>query len=90
MKFESIEFKVPSHWLSAIIDGDETGFDYDGNPRDYAAYQAFCEHEVRDATVEVVSEEDYFEPFHDARGYGVLPCSVQDCIFHYPIPTENP
>jgi hypothetical protein len=89
MKFESVEYTVPSHWLSGIINGDETGFDCDDDPKDYRAYKAFCEREVRDATVEVVDGEGYFQPFHDARGYGVLPCAVHDCIFHYPIKEQS-
>ena len=85
MNFNSIEYTVPSHWLSAIVNGDETSFDYYNDPKDYKAYKAFCEHEVKDATVEVVSDEEYFAHSHDATGYGVLPCSVVDCIFHFPV-----
>ena len=89
MTFNSIEYTVPEHWLYAIINGDETSFDYDDNRRDYRAYKAFCKHEIKDATVEVVSEEPYFDSFHDATGYGVLPCSVKDCIFHYPATVQT-
>jgi hypothetical protein len=89
MIFNSIEYTVPAHWLSAIINGDETSFDYYDNPEDYKAYNEFCEHEVRDATVEVVGEESYFARFHDATGYGVLPCNVVDCIFHYPLAVQQ-
>ena len=85
MIFNSIEYTVPEHWLSAIINGDESSFDYYNDSKDYRAYKAFCEHEVKDATVEVVGEESYFDSFHDAIGYGVLPCNVVDCIFHYPL-----
>ena len=85
MDFNSIEYTVPAHWLSAIVNGDETSFDYYNDPKDYKAYKAFCEHEVKDATVEVVGDEEYFDRYHDARGYGVLPCSVVDCIFHFPV-----
>jgi hypothetical protein len=84
MIFNSIEYTVPEHWLSAIINGDETSFDYYDDAKDYEAYKAFCELEVSNATVEVVGEESYFDSFHDARGYGVLPCNVVDCIFHFP------
>jgi hypothetical protein len=85
MKFDSVEFTIPSHWLSAIINGDESSFDYYDDERDYQAYLAFCEHEIKNATVEVVSDEGYFAHYHDARGYGVLPCDVHDCILHYPV-----
>ena len=87
MIFNSIEYTVPEHWLSAIINGDESSFDYYDDPEDCKAYKAFCEHEVKDATVEVadgMGEESYFCVNHDARGYGVLPCNVVDCIFHFP------
>ncbi len=85
MDFNSIEYTVPAHWLSAIVNGDETSFDYYDDPEDYEAYKAFSEDEVKDATVEVVGEEEYFAHSHDATGYGVLPCNVMDCIFHYPV-----
>ena len=85
MNFDSIEYTVPAHWLSAIINGDESSFDYHDDPKDYAAYKAFCEHEVKDATVEIAEgAEEYFSRWHDATAYGVLPCSVIDCTFHYP------
>lgn len=85
MSFQSIEYTVPAHWLSAIINSDESSFDYCEDPKDYKAYKAFCKHEVKDATVEVVGEETYFASSHDASCYGVLPCYVVDCIFHYPL-----
>ena len=85
MDFNPIEYTVPSHWLPAIVNGDESSFDYYDDPKDYRAYKAFCEHEVKDAIVEVVGDEEYFAHSHDATGYGVLPCSVVDCIFHFPV-----
>lgn len=85
MSFQSIEYVVPSHWLSAIVNGDETSFDCYDDPKDYRAYKAFCKLEVKDAIVEVVSEEPYFSRSHDAEAYGVLPCCVVDCIFHFPL-----
>ena len=89
MIFNSIEYTVPEHWLCAIVNGDESSLDYCDDPKDYKAYKAFCEHEVKDATVEVVGEESYFHRFHDATGYGVLPGSVVDCIFHYPATVQT-
>jgi hypothetical protein len=82
MKFETIEYTVPAHWLSAIVNGDESSFDYYDDEEDFAAYQSFCETEVRDAIVEVVGEESYFSHHNDG---GILPCSVYDCLFHYPV-----
>jgi hypothetical protein len=85
MKFETIEYTVPEHWICAIVNGDESSFDYYDNPADYAAYQAFCNHEIKSAMVEVVGEESYFAHYHDASGYDVLACHVVDCLFHFPI-----
>lgn len=67
------------------MNGDESSFDYYNDSKDYRAYEAFCEHEISNATVEVVGEESYFASSHDASGYGVLPCDVVDCIFHFPV-----
>jgi hypothetical protein len=89
INFESIEYTVPEHWLSALINGDETSFDYWDDPKDYNAYRAFCKHEVKDATIEVVSEDPYFASCHDASDYGVLPCNVVDCIFHFPLSEQT-
>jgi len=89
MQFESVEFQVPAHWLSAIINGDETSFDYYDDDLDHQAYLAFCKYEVKDAMVEVVEEESFFSSYHDARGYSVLPCDVFECVFHYPIVDNN-
>ena len=85
MRFESMEYTVPEHWICAIINGDESSFDYYDHPEDYAAYEAFCEHEVRNAIVEVTGDESHFATWHDATNYGVLACNVFDCLFHYPI-----
>lgn len=85
MSFQSIEYTVPCNWLPAIVNGDETSFDYYNSPEDYRAYKAFCKREVKDAIVEVVSEEPYFSRSHDAEAYGVLPCYVVGCIFHFPL-----
>lgn len=85
MSFQSIECAVPCNWLPAIVNGDETSFDYYDDPKDYRAYKAFCKHEVKDAIVEVASQEPYFSRSHDAEPYGVLPCYVADCIFHFPL-----
>jgi hypothetical protein len=84
-QFNSVEYVVPAHWLSAIVNGDETSFGYYDDDSDYQAYLAFCQQEVRDVVVEVISEEEYFSKYHDAQPYGVLAGSVVDCMFHYPL-----
>ena len=45
---EPVEFNVPTSWLSALINGDESGFDYHGDEREYETYKKF----VRDVTNE--------------------------------------
>ena len=80
MSFHTVEYAVPAHWLPAIVNGDESSFDFYDDPADFAAYRSFCETELKDAIVEVVSDEAYFS--HDNDG-GILPCDVVDCLFHY-------
>lgn len=79
-KFEAKTLEVPEHWLSAIINGDETSFDYSGDERDYRNYQAFCAGELSDGwSVSSYDEESEFSHCHDASAYGVLACGVYQC-----------
>lgn len=85
MNFQSCDYKVPAHWISAIINDDETSFDYHDDPADYRAYKSFRDAEVRDAIVEVISDEPYFSHGNDAEPHGASPgCDVVDCRFHWP------
>jgi len=85
MNLQSCDYRVPAHWLSATINGDETSFDYYDDPADYSAYRAFCDGEVRDAMVEVLGDESYFSHGNDGEPYGCSPgCGVVDCRFHWP------
>jgi hypothetical protein len=80
-KFEAMVLEVPEHWLSAIINGDESGFDYYNDAADYRAYQAFCEGELSDGWyVSSYAEEGEFAHSHDASPYGVLACTVVQCL----------
>jgi len=80
-KFEAMTLSIPSHWLSAIVNGDESSFDYCDDPKDYRAYEAFCEGELSDGwSVTSTAEESEFSKSHDATGYGVLACDVTTCI----------
>ena len=76
----SFTLQIPSHWLSAIVNGDESSFDYYEDEEDYAAYQAFCKEEIPTGAVVSLAEESYFSKFHDASPYGVLACDVVDCL----------
>ncbi len=79
-KFEAKTLEVPEHWLSAIINGDETSFDCYGDERDYRNYQAFCAGELSDGwSVSSYDEESEFSHCHDASAYGVLACNVYQC-----------
>lgn len=79
--WEAVVLEIPEHWLSAIINGDESSFDYYDDAKDYQAYQAFCEHELSDGwTIADQEDESYFSNYHDATNYGTLPCSVVKCL----------
>jgi hypothetical protein len=85
-KFQTFELTIPAHWLSAIINGDETGFDYDGDEEDYQAYLSFCENEIpSNAIIEPMDDESEIMVYHDARDYGVLACDVVRCLVCAPI-----
>ena len=80
MNFESSTLQVPAHWLSAIINGDESSFDYYEDEKDYQAYQNFCEEYLSNGqTIVCPEDEPYFCTYHDARAFGVLACDVVDC-----------
>ncbi len=86
MHFTENELLIPSHWLSAIVNGDETSFDYYDDPQDYAAFQAFCEGEIPPmAIVSPIEDEGNFYWRHDATGYGVLACDCVRCAVLTPV-----
>lgn len=79
--WEAVVLEIPEHWLSAIINGDESSFDYYDDAKDYQAYQAFCEAELCDGwTIADREEESYSSNYHDATNYGALPCDVVKCL----------
>jgi hypothetical protein len=87
MKFQTSELLIPAHWLSAIINGDESSFDYYDDPQDYAAYQEFCAQEIGSATVSIdYEEESSFYRYHDAQPYGVLACDCVKATLLVPLP----
>lgn len=89
MLFDESELLIPAHWLSAIINGDESSFDYYDDAADYSAYQAFCAAEIPPvAIVSPVDDDSEFCRYHDARGYGVLPCDCVRCLILTPIKSE--
>lgn len=78
-RWEAKTLEVPQHWLSVIINGDESSFDYydDSSKRDYRHYKQFVAGELSDGWgVSSCEEEGDFRAYHDASPYGVLPCDV--------------
>ena len=69
-KLEARTLEVPEHWLIAIVNGDESGFDYSGDEGDYRDYQAFCAGELSDGwAISSYEEESGFCHHHDASAY---------------------
>ena len=64
---------VPSHWLSALVNGDESGL----SDKESAQLAAFCDGELSDGwSISSYEEESSFMKYHDARLYGVLACDA--------------
>lgn len=42
MPIETDTITAPSHWASALINGDESSFDYYNDAEDRADYERFC------------------------------------------------
>jgi hypothetical protein len=80
-KWEAKILEVPEHWLSAVINGDESSFDYYNDKRDYGHYKRFVAGELSDGwNVTSYEEEGSFSRCHDASGYGVLACNVVETL----------
>lgn len=80
-KWEAVTLDVPQHWLSAIVNGDESSFDYYNDPADRKAYEQFCAGELSDGwSISAYESEGEFSSSHDASAYGVKPCTVVQCL----------
>jgi hypothetical protein len=75
-RFEAKTLDVPAHWLSALVNGDESGL----TDKESAQLEAFCDQELVDGegvwNVTSYSEESELMRFHDAQPYGVLACGA--------------
>jgi hypothetical protein len=72
-KFEAKTLEVPEHWLSALINSDESGLD----DKESAELKAFCDGELSDNWhVSSYYAEGEFMKDHDAQPYGVLACDA--------------
>lgn len=77
---QQFTLEIPSNWLSAVINGDESCFDYYNDPADFKAYQEFCENEIPDNAILDPSDISIFVKYHDAAPYGVLPCDITETL----------
>ena len=89
MKFYSVKMRIPSHWISAIVNGDESSFDYYDDNEDFEAYKQFCHKEISGAIVEPLDGESFFDKYHHARDYGVLACDVTECFVHFTLKDQK-
>ena len=77
-----LELDLPTHWASALINGDMSGYD-DG---DIAALDAFTDDMVKEYgqcwAVDMAEDDGGdFRTYHDARRFGVLACDVTTYSF---------
>jgi len=78
MKIES--FILPTHWASAMINGDVTGYDDD----DIEAINLFSDHMVKEygrCWCLDVTDDNGFLKYHDAETYGILACDCSTFTF---------
>lgn len=82
-RYEAKVLTVPDHWLSALVNGDETGLDDD----DSAKLAAFCRDELNGGwSVTSYEDEGSFMKYHDAQPYGVLACDAIEILAMRPKP----
>jgi hypothetical protein len=79
MTLETIVYTLPASWASALINNDESGLEID----DIVQLNWFMKGEGLGSPINV-SDGEEFDSFHDARGYGVLPCDCLDYTFLQP------
>ena len=82
------EMDLPSHWLTAIFNGDQSGF----TDREKEQYNAF----IKDMNSQYCNwreldcdDEVHFMKDHDATKYGVLACDVATVTFWIPEQKEK-
>jgi hypothetical protein len=87
MQHDSMEYSLPAHWLPALINDDRTGL----SDEDEEQLTAFTRSEVggmrqqgwRFGHWAYGEDEPFFDPFHDARFTGCLPCDCQPVTAHF-------
>ena len=77
----TVDYTLPTFWLSALMNGDHSGLD----EKDLAAFDAFMSDAItrhgKFSCLGPVDDEGDFCRYHDARAYGVLACDVVDVRF---------
>lgn len=69
-----VEYSLPAHWIAALVYGDYSGIESDSECQ---VIESFIE-EIGMGIIEIPEDsEPHFNPWHDARDWGILPA---DCI----------
>jgi hypothetical protein len=90
--FTEIVMTLPSLWVSALINGDESGFDMDDPMDDHSDYktsQKFCDHmdKTHFSWWAVDCQDEGFLKYHDAAKFGALAGDCHKVLIQ--IPTEE-
>ena len=80
MKNEHIKMDLPSYWLSAIFNGDQSGFT-DEEQEQYNAFIKDMNSQYSNWNELDYTGEAHFTNYHDATKYGVLACDVETVTF---------
>ena len=86
--FTEIEMTLPSHWVVALINGDESVFEYDDS--EYDQYNKFCaemDKEHHSWWAVDCDEESQFMKWHDVQHLGVLAGDCHKVLIQ--IPTQE-
>lgn len=77
---ETIDYTLPVHWASALINGDDSGLDDD----EQDALDEFVNDMVQQhgkCYCIGVKEDTNFVKYHDAEIYGILACDCATFVF---------
>jgi len=87
MTYDQIDYILPAHWLPALVNEDRSGL----NDADDEQITAFCRSEIggmrregwRFGHYSHGDGEPSFDPYHDARFVGCLPCNCVPVSLHF-------
>lgn len=81
-QWEAKTLEVPEHWIPAIVNCDDSAFDYTGDPTEYRAFLHFCQEELCDGwNISAWEEESSFR-----YQCGASACDVTECLLTRPKP----